>query len=260
MDWRILRHELALTQPGIKNEMRIVVNPRRIAEEEDHNMNVQKKSRSPKNRPQVNFGAFTPECDAFLVTQSKSGSSIAFGKLYERHWPKTYSTVLRVLRNQQDAEDAVQQSFQHAFSNLTRFREDSSFSTWLTRIAINEALMLLRRRRFSQPLRETSLETESGQGVAEVVDDRPTPEDILCESERRKALLQAVAQLRQNLRIVVHHRDLQGLTTEETAQLLGLTVNAVKARTFHARRFLRKHFERQSVRTGVLMKLRRSKT
>lgn len=77
-----------------------------------------------------------------LVTQAKSGSSTAFGELYDRHRLRIYHTAFRILRNRQDAEDAVQRSFQRAFTNLCRFREDSTFSTWVTRIAINELALL----------------------------------------------------------------------------------------------------------------------
>src|SRR5215467_14859749 len=96
-------------------------------------------------------GETTPEDQRFderlLVAQARSGHSGAFGALYERHKLKVYRTALRILRNQEDAEDAAQRSFQRAFTNLSRFRGDSTFSTWLTRIAINEALMILRQRR-----------------------------------------------------------------------------------------------------------------
>jgi RNA polymerase sigma-70 factor (ECF subfamily) len=215
-------------------------------------MNIQQTFASsvPQNYSQVGFAGVAANCDASLVAQAKSGSSLAFGELYERHRSKTYRVAFRVLRNQQDAEDAVQRSFQRAFTNLPRFREDSTFSTWVTRIAINEALMLLRRRRSSQLLLENSLDTAPGQAGVEVADGGPTPEEILCESERRASLLQAIGQLRENLRVIVFHRELQGLTSAETAQRLGLTVSAVKARIFHARRFLRKHFERKFASAG----------
>ncbi len=180
-----------------------------------------------------------------LVAKAKSGHDDAFGELYKCHQRKAYCTALRILRNQQDAEDAVQRAFQRALVNLQRFREDSTFSTWLTRIVVNEALMLLRQRRTREPLHENSLHAAQGGGGVEIADGRPTPEEILCESERRATLRQAIAELRENLRVVVLHRELQGLTSAETARRLGLTVSAVKARTFHARRFLRKHLERK---------------
>src|SRR6202142_2452378 len=81
-----------------------------------------------------------------LVAKAKLGHGDAFGELYNRHQRKAYHTAHRILRNQQDAEDAVQRAFQRALVNLQRFREDSTFSTWLTRIVINEALMLLDRK------------------------------------------------------------------------------------------------------------------
>ena len=179
-----------------------------------------------------------------LVAKAKLGHDDAFGELYNRHQRKVYRTAVRILRNQQDAEDAVQRAFQRALVNLQRFREDSTFSSWLTRIVINEALMLLRQRRAQEPLHENSVGASRGDGGVEIADGRPTPEEILCKSERYATLRQAIAELRENLRVVVLHRELQGLTSAETARRLGLTVSAVKARTFHARRSLRKHLER----------------
>ncbi len=195
--------------------------------------------------------------EGWLVARAKSGHEGAFGELYERHRLKAYRTAVRILRNQQDAEDAVQRAFQRALVNLQRFREDSTFSTWLTRIVINEALMLLRERRTRHPLYENGVDSEPGDGVLEIADGGPTPEEMLCESERRAAVLQAIGRLRKNLRIVVLHRELEGLTSAETARLLGLTVTTVKARTFHARRFLRKHLERNFKGASALSKLQK---
>jgi RNA polymerase sigma-70 factor, ECF subfamily len=186
-----------------------------------------------------------------LVAKAKSGHTDAFGELYERHKLKAYRAALRILRNRQDAEDAAQKAFQRAFVNLERFREDSAFSTWLTRIAINEALMLLRRRRTPEQLHENSVDAPQGDGSVEIADAGPTPEEILCESERRAALHYAIGRLRKNLRIVVLFVELQGLTSAETARRLGLTVSAVKARIFHARRSLRKHLQRRFKTAGA---------
>ena len=193
-----------------------------------------------------------------LVAKAKSGHEDAFGELCKGQQRKAHCTALRILRNVQDAEDAVQRAFHRALVNLQRFREDSTFSTWLTRIVINEALMLLRQRRAREPLHENNADPAQGDGGVEVADDGPTPEQILCESERREALLQAIGRLRKNLRIVVLHRELQGLTNAETARRLGLTVSAVKARTFHARRYLRKHLDRNFGSPSALSKLPKS--
>jgi RNA polymerase sigma-70 factor (ECF subfamily) len=182
--------------------------------------------------------------ERLLVAQAKSGRSSAFGKLYELHRVRIYHTVFRILRNRQDAEDAVQRSFQRAFTNLCKFREDSTFSTWITRIAINDALMLLRQRRANKRLPEDNDDSERS-SVLDLTDKAPTPEQALAENELRAAVIHAISQVRENLRIVVLLRELQGLTSAETARRLGLTVSAVKARTFHAKRCLRRHFERE---------------
>ena len=183
--------------------------------------------------------------ERWLVARAKSGHEDAFGELYERHQLRAYRTALRILRNQHDAEDAVQRAFQRALVNLQRFREASSFSTWLTRIVINEALMLLRQRRAGERLVGNRSDERERDGAVIIADKHPTPEELLCETERRGALLQAIGRLRKNLRVVVLHRELKGLTSAETARLLGLTVTAVKARAFHAKRFLRKSLERK---------------
>lgn len=181
--------------------------------------------------------------DRALVAEAKSGDADAFGELYEQYRSRIYRAALRILRNGHDAEDAVQRCFQRAFVNLPRFREDSGFSTWLTRIAINEALMMLRQTR-----PDTQLPKNDNYGVGEhssvdLSDHRPTPEQALVQLELRNSVIHAVSKLRHSLRVVVLLRELDGLTTAETARRLGLTVAAVKARTFHARRHLRKHFE-----------------
>jgi RNA polymerase sigma-70 factor, ECF subfamily len=197
--------------------------------------------------------------ERWLVARAKSGHEDAFGELYERHQRQAYRTALRILRHRQDAEDAVQRAFQRALVNLERFRGDSTFSTWLTRIAMNEALMLLRQRRTRKPHHENSVDAAQDDGGVEIADGGPTPEEILCESERRAALHRAIGRLRKNLKIVVLLGELQGLTSAETARRLGLTVSTVKARTVHARRVLRKHLKRSFKSAGSLSNLPRSK-
>jgi RNA polymerase sigma-70 factor (ECF subfamily) len=182
--------------------------------------------------------------DRFLVARAKSGHASAFGTLYERHRTKIYHSALRILRNRQDAEDAVQRSFLRALTNLARFREDSSFSTWVTRIAINEALMLLRQRRSKKELPENGIESTDVASSLELTDGAPTPEQALAQVELQRAVLQGISKLRHSLRVVVLLREVHGLTSAETARRLGLSVAAVKARTFHARRHLKRYFQR----------------
>jgi len=193
------------------------------------------------NGARVFSGRSASQDERALVAQAKAGSSRAFGELYERHRLKLYRSILRMLRNPQDAEDAVQRSFQRAFTNLNRFRGDSAFSTWMTRIAINEALMLLRQRRM--PSQQDNVNETWD---LDLVDERPTPEEALVQNELRALLIQAISGVRGNLQSVVLLRDLQGLTNAETARRLGLTISAVKGRAFHAKRCLRQHFERKN--------------
>src|SRR5713226_8998162 len=168
---------------------------------------------------------------SMLVAQAKSGRSSAFGELYDLHRVRIYHTAFRILRNRQDAEDATQRSFQRAFTNLGGFREDATFSTWVTRIAINEALMMLRHRRADKPVDGNNIDDTEGSSVLDLADKGLTPEQALAENELRAAVIHAISHLRENLRTVVLLRELGGLTSAETARRLGLTVPAVKART-----------------------------
>src|SRR5271170_6160044 len=223
-------------------------------------MNIQEVTPVTERREHVprNISETTSADERLLVAQAKAGRASAFGALFERHREKIYRTSLRILRNQEDAEDSAQRSFQRAFTNLSRFREDSAFATWVTRIAINEALMLLRRRRANPQLSENNSHGDEEAPSFDLRDEGPSPEDILAKNELRAAVTQAISHLRESLRIVVFHRELQGLTSAETARILGLSVAAVKARTFHARRHLRRHLERrlQATRSRCLIEKR----
>jgi RNA polymerase sigma-70 factor, ECF subfamily len=183
--------------------------------------------------------------ERLLVAKAQSGNVGAFGELYERLRTRIYHTAFRILRNADDAEDAVQRSFQRAFTNLGKFRGDSAFSTWMTRIAVNDALMMLRQRRASIQIVEDSSGGEQKSSAIDFADKGPTPEETVSANEVRDVVTQAISRLRKSLRAVVVLRELQGLTSEETARRLGLTVSAVKARTLHARRHLRRHLEQR---------------
>lgn len=209
-------------------------------------MNIQEttlRERREVTRPGVTQSASTDE--RLLINQAKSGRSNALGDLCERHRSKIYHIAFRILRNHQDAEDAVQRSFQRALVNLDRFREHSTFSTWVTRIAINEALMMLRQRRPLKPFPEDNADDPEVHYSLDLVDKGPSPEQALAKNELRAAVTHSISHLRENLRKVVLLRELQGLTNSETARHLGLTVSAVKARTFHARRYLRRYMEQK---------------
>ena len=180
------------------------------------------------------------EEDASLVAAAKAMDTRAFELLVERHERKIFSTAQRITRNRQDAEDVVQQSFQKAFIHLKKFAGDSLFSTWLTRIAINEALMLLRRKRASRevPITQSTTKREAVL-LLDFPDSAPNPEHIYLDREQEQVLSAALNKLRPGIRKAIELRELGELSTGETALVMGLSVSAVKGRVFHGRRKLR---------------------
>lgn len=191
------------------------------------------------SKPETNLASFShPPKQEALVAAAKSGEELAFETLVKRHRPRIFALALRYTRVPEDAEDVVQQTFQKAFVYLHKFEGKSSFSTWLTRIAINEALMLLRRGR---ALRELHIDDSSSKGTAsglEVPDTNPDPETRYLQREGAQILAAAMRQLRSGMRRALELRELRELTAQETARRMGLSVSAVKARVFHGRRKL----------------------
>lgn len=188
----------------------------------------------------IDFDAKTE--DAVLVAAAQNHEMQAFEILVDRYRGRVFRTVQRFRLTQQDAEDAVQQAFQKAFLHLHRFEGKSSFSAWLTRIAINEALMLLRRGR---ACREVSLEdTDRNEGnTLEIPDSRLGPEASYSQREQKRILLAAIRELTPGMRTAVELQELKELSARETAGIMGLSVAAVKGRLFHARRKLRKRLK-----------------
>jgi len=148
-------------------------------------------------------------------------------------------------RNREDAEDVVQQSLQKAFLHLKKFEGESLFSTWLTRIAINEVLMLLRKKRGSRELSiDDSIVGEEALLALEIPDSRQSPEDNYSQRERQRILSAALNELPHRTRRAIQLRELDERSTEETARIMGISVGAVKARVFHGRRKLRERLKR----------------
>jgi len=176
-----------------------------------------------------------------LVIAAKSGNQQAFEILVGRHQQRILALAMRYTRVREDAEDVVQQSFQKAFVYLSGFKGKSRFSTWLSQIAINEALMLLRKKRASRevPIEESTTMDDTALTL-DLSDSDPSPEDNCLHEEQKRILSAAVNQLNPRTRRAIELRELGELSTEETARILGLTVGAVKGRLFHARRKLRK--------------------
>jgi RNA polymerase sigma-70 factor, ECF subfamily len=189
-----------------------------------------------------------PKCDDAIVLAARGGDEQAFGILFKHYQPKIFAIALRYARIPEDAEDIVQETFQKAFLHLHKFEGKSSFSTWLTRIAINEALMLLRRGRAGREVSiDGSNEDESAARGLEVRELGPDPEANYFKSEEAEVLSAAIDDLALRLRTAIELRELGELSTRETARRMSLSVGAVKARVFHGRRKLRKALRRLGI-------------
>ena len=178
--------------------------------------------------------------DTVLVIEAKGGSYAAFEELVSRYEKKIYRLGLNLMGNPEDAEDVLQEAFLKAFEHLPEFRADSRFYTWLVRIAINEGLMKLRKRRSDKSVPIEDAVSEEGEIMPrEFTDWKPNPEQVYAQAEIEAILQNAAAGLPPGLRTVFLLRDVEGLSTEETGALLNLSEGAVKARLFRARLQLR---------------------
>jgi RNA polymerase sigma-70 factor (ECF subfamily) len=182
---------------------------------------------------------FREESDSTLVAATKSGESQAFEFLVKRHEARTFSIAFRITRNREDAQDVVQQSFHKAFMHLDRFQGKSSFSTWLTRIVINEGLMCLRRTRARREVSLDDVKSESEDLFPPEIPDRgENPEKIYERLQEEGILHEAMNLLGTDSRTVVL-LQLEERTVSETAEILGLGITTLKARLFRARQKLR---------------------
>jgi RND family efflux transporter MFP subunit len=178
--------------------------------------------------------------DEELIVEAKGGSISAFEKLVVRYQGRIFRIAQKIARSREDAEEIAQSAFVQAFRNLSKFRGDSRFSTWLTSITVNESLMKIRRRRQNVISIDDSLETGGGALAHEIADGGPTPEKEYSQEEVRKILAATIGKLSPQYRQVVQLRDVQGLSIVQTATVLELSLPAVKTRLQRARIQLRK--------------------
>ena len=183
-----------------------------------------------------------------LIQRALAGDPGALSPVFIRHSSKLFRAAFSLLRNKEDAEDALQEGLINAYIHLKSFQRRSLFSTWLTRIVINAALMALRRKRArpETPLDECQ-DGESDDWPAWVVDFRPNPEQVWAAMEAKQIVESHVEQLSSCLRSAFRLREMEGLSTKEARKVLGLTENVVKSRVFRARGELMKSL-RQSFR------------
>jgi RNA polymerase sigma-70 factor (ECF subfamily) len=175
-----------------------------------------------------------------LVAAVKRGDEGAFETLFNHHQRRIYVLAFRYTRIREDAEDIVQQTFQKAFVHLQKFEGKSSLSTWLTRIAINQALMLLRSRRGQHEVPIDDSSSHEATPALELADASPDPEASYLQTEKTQILSAAMRQLRPGMRKAIELRELGELSNRDTAAHMGLSIGTVKARVFHARRKLAK--------------------
>jgi RNA polymerase sigma-70 factor (ECF subfamily) len=180
------------------------------------------------------------QSDGALVAATKHGDTQAFDELVLRHRQRVLAVAQRITNNREDAEDVAQESFHKAFLHLEAFQEKARFSTWLTRIAMNEAFMLLRRRREFFEISPESPEDGVQSSLEEFVDQRPNPEESCWQRERKQLLTKAIKQLAPKTQRTLLLRDIEERSAAETAQILSTSIGAVKARVFQARRKLRR--------------------
>jgi RNA polymerase sigma-70 factor (ECF subfamily) len=186
-----------------------------------------------------------------LVERARAGDAAAFSELVERYERKIYRLAKHITQNDEDAEDVLQESFLKAYSHLDSFQGDSKFYTWLVRIAVNEALMKLRKRKSDKTV---SLDEPQDTGedlvAREIAVWEDDPEKKYSREELADILSKAVDSLKPTFRTVFVLRDIEELSTEDTAETLGISIPAVKSRLLRARLQLREKLTRYFKRKG----------
>ena len=181
--------------------------------------------------------------DKLLVLAAKAGNRSAFVELCERHSKKLLSRVYRITKNWEDAEDVLQDSLLKAFVHLKSFECRSSFSSWLTRIAINSALMHLRKKRGIEISIDYFGDDSQTWRTWELWDHSPTPESHYARREREELLKSVILRLPPKFRQAVELRHTLGYSTKEIAQTLGISVAAAKSRLLRARMAVLSYFQ-----------------
>ena len=217
--------------PGYANLSDGAREPAGAGSKRGHSMNP------PDAKPAV--PAVARDDEAALVAAAKAGNVEAFEELVGRYDRKIFRLAQNITQNREDAEDVMQDAFLKSFEHLNDFQGNSRFYTWLVRIAVNEALMKLRKRRGNQVSLDEPVESEDNLLPREIEDWGPTPEQRYAQTELNEILTSVMSQLEPPYGIVFQLRDMEELSTEETAQILGLSVAAVKSRLLRARLKLR---------------------
>ncbi|HWZ34003.1 MAG TPA: RNA polymerase sigma factor [Bryobacteraceae bacterium] len=186
-----------------------------------------------------------------LVARAKAGDAQAFTELVTHYQRKIYRLAKHITQNDEDAEDVLQETFLKAYEHLDNFQGNSKFYTWIVRIGVNESLMKLRKRKGDRtvPLDEP-VDTGEEMVAREIAVWEDNPEQRYSREEMQQILDEAVQTLKPDFRTVFILRDIEELSTEETAETLGISIPAVKSRLLRARLALREKLTRQFKRKG----------
>jgi len=186
-----------------------------------------------------------------LVAQARQSDAMAFSELVRRYENKIFRLALHITQNREDAEDVLQEAFLKAYEHLDQFQGNSKFYTWIVRIAVNQALMKLRRRKTDKSVSmDEQFDTGEDTLVREIAAWDEDPEQQFSREELGRILESAVQSLEPPYRSVFVLRDIDDLSTEETAQALDLSIPAVKSRLLRARLQLREKLTRHFKRKG----------
>lgn len=190
-------------------------------------------------------GQLEPHPDVALVERVRGGDDSAYDTLVRKYERQVFRIAQHITQNREDAEDVMQDAFLKAYEKLEQFQGNSKFYTWLVRIAVNESLMRLRKRRTGKMVSiDEDIATEEGSVPRDLADWAPDPEQNYGQAELAEILRKTIQGLPQGFRIVFVLRDVEGLSTEETAETLGLSIPAVKSRLLRARLQLRERLSR----------------
>jgi RNA polymerase sigma-70 factor (ECF subfamily) len=204
---------------------------------------------TPSTPPAV--AATDPNDEGTLVAQAQAGDTAAFTELVNRYQRKIYRLAKHITQNDEDAEDVLQDAFLKAYEHLSGFHGQSKFYTWIVRIAVNESLMKLRKRKGDRFVSlDEPIETGEEEVKREVAVWEGNPEQQYSQDELQRILDEAVESLKPDFRTVFMLRDIEEMSTEETAETLGISVPAVKSRLLRARLALREKLTRQFKRKG----------
>jgi RNA polymerase sigma-70 factor, ECF subfamily len=186
-----------------------------------------------------------------LVTRARKGDTASFSVLLRRYEGKIFRLAMNITQNREDAEDVLQEAFIKAYEHLDQFQGNSRFYTWIVRIAVNQALMKLRKRRSDRAVSlDEQIDTGEDKVAREIAAWDPDPEERFSREELHSILTGAIDDLAPIYKTVFTLRDVDGLSTEETAEALDLSIPAVKSRLLRARLQLRDKLTRFFKRKG----------